>query len=96
MSVLGGVVVTYDEVGGLRREIVFVAASQLGDFVTQVGLGGKSEDRSTWADLYRAGEAGEKRRGARIAYTLVGRNTCAADHHALKGLRGVKVLVVEV
>lgn len=96
MSVLGGVVVTYDEVGGLRREIVFVAASQLGDFVSQIGLARKSEVWSTWTDLYPAGEAGEKRRGARVAYTLVGRNACAADHHALKGLRGVKVLVVEV
>lgn len=38
MPVLGGIVLAYDEVGGLGREIVFMAASQLSDFVSQMGL----------------------------------------------------------
>lgn len=35
-------------------------------------------------------------RGARITYTLIGRNAGAADHNASERLRGIEVLVVIV
>lgn len=73
-----------------------MAAPQLSDLVSQVGLARRSEESTTLADLHPAEETGEKERGARIAYTLVGRNAGAADHNALEGLGGVKVLVVKV